>query len=137
MNTQYTKLSPNEKQRSAIEHPPGPLMILAGAGTGKTFTLENRIIYLIEHYQVDPEHILAITYTEKAKKEMYEAIKKNSHGTISNSIISRININTFHSFAYQYLLESGDISGDIIGNNISKEFPDRFQFCYHLFVLYL
>ena len=68
MNTHHTKHPPNTKQRSAIEHPPGPLMILAGAGTGKTFTLENRIIYLIEHYKVDPQHILAITYTEKAAK---------------------------------------------------------------------
>ena len=40
MNTHYTKHPPNKKQRSAIEHPPGSLKILAGAGTGKTFTLE-------------------------------------------------------------------------------------------------
>ena len=51
---------------------------------------------------------------------MYDAIKKNSQGLIADSIITRININTFHSFAYQYLLESGDISGKIIGNNILR-----------------
>ena len=44
---------------------------------------------------------------------MYDAIKKNSQGLIADSIITRININTFHSFAYQYLVESGDISGQI------------------------
>ena len=50
MVMQKIKISPNSKQRSAIEHPPSPLMILAGAGTGKTFTLENRIVYLIKEY---------------------------------------------------------------------------------------
>ena len=69
MVIQNNKLSPNSKQRSAIEHPPAPLMILAGAGTGKTFTLENRIIHIINKYKVDPRHLLAITYTEKAAKE--------------------------------------------------------------------
>ena len=48
MVIQKVKISPNSKQRSSIEHPPSPLMILAGAGTGKTFTLENRIVYLIK-----------------------------------------------------------------------------------------
>ena len=70
MVNQEIKISPNSKQRSAIEHPPAPLMILAGAGTGKTFTLENRIVYLIKEYKVDPKHLLAITYTEKAAKEL-------------------------------------------------------------------
>ena len=70
MVIQEIKISPNSQQRSAIEHPPAPLMILAGAGTGKTFTLENRIVYLIKKYKVDPKHLLAITYTEKAAKEL-------------------------------------------------------------------
>ena len=49
MVMQKIKISPNSKQRSAIEHPPSPLMILAGAGTGKTFTLENRIVYPVSY----------------------------------------------------------------------------------------
>ena len=69
-------LRPNAAQQKAIAHPPAPLMILAGAGTGKTFTLENRIVYHIEHYQVDPRHILAITYTEKAARELQSRIIK-------------------------------------------------------------
>ena len=60
MVIQEIKISPNSKQRSAIEHPPAPLMILAGAGTGKTFTLENRIVYLIKEYKVDREQCLLI-----------------------------------------------------------------------------
>ena len=98
MITQYTKHPPNEKQRSAIEHPPGPLMILAGAGTGKTFTLENRIIYLIEHYNVDPQHILAITYTEKGAKELKNRIIDHLGPRVHN-----MTVNTFHSFCFKLL----------------------------------
>ena len=61
-------IKPNKSQNAAIRHQPSPLMILAGAGTGKTFTLQNRIVYLINHYKVKPKHILAITYTEKSSK---------------------------------------------------------------------
>ena len=61
---------PNKQQNAAIQHRPSPLMILAGAGTGKTFTLQNRIVHLINYYEVNPKHILAITYTEKAAKEL-------------------------------------------------------------------
>ena len=103
MKSQYTKHPPNEKQRSAIEHPPGPLMILAGAGTGKTFTLENRIIYLIEHYQIDPQHILAITYTEKAAKELKNRIIDHLGPKVHNMTVS-----TFHSFCYKLLKDFYD-----------------------------
>ena len=66
--------TPNKKQLTAITHPPGPLMILAGAGTGKTFTLETRIVHLIDQYTIDPKYILAITYTEKAAQELKSRI---------------------------------------------------------------
>ena len=74
MENQTQQPTPNTKQQSAISHPPAPLMILAGAGTGKTFTLENRIVYLIDHYSIDPKHILAITYTDKASRELKSRI---------------------------------------------------------------
>lgn len=96
------EITPNEQQRKAIEHPPAPLMILAGAGTGKTFTLEHRIVYLIKHYHVDPANILTITYTEKAARELKERILKkvgkSAHG---------MTVSTFHSFCYQLLRDYG------------------------------
>ena len=61
--------TPNFKQLSAITHPPGPLMILAGAGTGKTFTLENRIVHLIENYKINPKHI--------APQKLYKLIENS------------------------------------------------------------
>ena len=66
----YGKFKANASQHKAITHPPAPMMILAGAGTGKTTTLIHRIIYLIQHYNIDPKTILAITYTEKAAHEL-------------------------------------------------------------------
>jgi len=91
-------ITPNEQQRKAIEHPPAPLMILAGAGTGKTFTLEHRIVYLIQHYHVDPSNILTITYTEKAARELKERIL-NKVGRSAHVMT----VSTFHSFCYQLL----------------------------------
>ena len=104
MVNQEIKISPNSKQRSAIEHPPAPLMILAGAGTGKTFTLENRIVYLIKEYKVDPKHLLAITYTEKAANELKSRVIEKV-GAKAHSMT----VNTFHAFCYK-LLRDNDFS---------------------------
>jgi len=60
------EINPYPQQQKAINHPPAPLMILAGAGTGKTFTLLHRIRHLIISDQVKPEHVLLLTFTEKA-----------------------------------------------------------------------
>ena len=100
MESLHKNISPNAKQRTAIEHPPAPLMIIAGAGTGKTFTIENRITYLIQHFRVDPQHILTITYTEKAAKELQDRVVSN----IGNAG-HKMAINTFHSLCYKILTD--------------------------------
>ena len=91
---------PNHAQKMAIEHPPAPLMIIAGAGTGKTFTLENRIIYLIQHYKINPSEILAITYTEKAAIELKTRIIHQVGKKAQNMFVG-----TFHSFCYKIVNE--------------------------------
>ena len=88
----------NPKQLAAIKHPLAPLMIIAGAGTGKTFTLENRIIYMIQQYGVKPDSLLTITYTEKAAKEL----KSRLHEKIGQKVHPMF-VGTFHSFCYKLM----------------------------------
>ena len=88
----------NPKQLKAIKHPLAPLMIIAGAGTGKTFTLENRIVYMIQKYNVDPKNILTITYTEKAANELKSRLLKKV-GQKAHPMF----IGTFHSFCYKLM----------------------------------
>ncbi|HSC54141.1 MAG TPA: UvrD-helicase domain-containing protein [Phnomibacter sp.] len=83
----------NEQQREAVIHKDGPLMIVAGAGSGKTKVLTTRIAYLMGHYGVDSFNILALTFTNKAAAEMKERIQK----ILGNSEARNLYIGTFHS----------------------------------------
>lgn len=91
----------NDKQREAVTTTEGPLLVLAGAGSGKTRVLTTRIAYLIDEVGIDPYHILAITFTNKAAKEMKERVT-NMLGVVGN----RIQISTFHSFGLMIMREN-------------------------------
>ena len=96
----------NEFQKEAVLYNDGPLLILAGAGSGKTRVLTTKIAYLIEDVNVHPYNILAITFTNKAAKEMKERID----GLIGEK--SRgIQVSTFHSFGLKILRENCEALG--------------------------
>jgi DNA helicase-2/ATP-dependent DNA helicase PcrA len=83
----------NDQQREAVLHKDGPLMIVAGAGSGKTKVLTTRIAHLMAHHNVDSFNILALTFTNKAAKEMKERVEK----VLGNTDARNLYIGTFHS----------------------------------------
>lgn len=95
----------NEGQRRAIAAAEGPVLITAGPGTGKTYTLVQRAIYLIEECGVKPESIFIATFTEKAAKELITRITNelSNRGIVAN--INEMYIGTFHSICLRILKE--------------------------------
>ncbi len=96
----------NDEQRKAVENTEGPILVLAGAGSGKTKVLTTKVAYLVKEKQIDPYNILAITFTNKAAKEMKDRIfKMLGHDAY------RIQISTFHSLGLLIIRENYDKLG--------------------------
>ena len=96
----------NDRQKEAVLYNDGPLLIIAGAGAGKTKTLTTKIAFLIEEKDVSPYSILAITFTNKAAKEMKDRI----HMQIGD-LAKKLQVSTFHSFGLKLLRENYEALG--------------------------
>ena len=114
----------NPQQREAVETVDGPLLILAGAGSGKTRVITYRIVHLIENKSVEPDSILAVTFTNKASAEMAERVGRMLGGrTLRKPMIA-----TFHSFCVRVLrrdieeLKIGGAGNKIGGAGYKKDF---------------
>ncbi|NBV30725.1 MAG: ATP-dependent DNA helicase, partial [Chitinophagaceae bacterium] len=97
----------NERQREAVLHKDGPIMIVAGAGSGKTKVLTTRIIHLMAAHQVDAFNILALTFTNKAAREMKERVER----ILGSGEARNLYIGTFHSVFARILRFEADKIG--------------------------
>jgi DNA helicase-2/ATP-dependent DNA helicase PcrA len=103
VETSVKSILPDERQREAIEHVHGPMVVLAGAGTGKTTVLIQRIARLIREGHARPEEILALTYTENAAAEMQQRVRAELEGTN----IDGLETCTFHAWCNNLLHQQG------------------------------
>jgi DNA helicase-2/ATP-dependent DNA helicase PcrA len=96
----------NDAQREAVAAPPGPMIVLAGAGSGKTRVLTHRIAWLVEGYQVSPLSILAVTFTNKAAREMRNRVER-----LLGVPLGAMMMGTFHGLCHRILRAHADEAG--------------------------
>lgn len=97
----------NSKQREAVEHTCGPLLILAGAGSGKTRVLTHRMAHLVESHKVAPWNLFAVTFTNKAAGEMKSRVAR----LVGENLVSDMWVSTFHAACLRLLRQAGSHLG--------------------------
>ena len=93
----------NEKQKEAATYTDGPLLIIAGPGSGKTRTLVERVSYILNNTEAEPENILLATFTEKASRELITRVSENIDSSIN---LSEMYIGTIHSICLRIIDEN-------------------------------
>lgn len=128
MSPKRSTIKLNTEQKRAVTHGDGPLLIIAGAGTGKTTVVTERIKYLITKKKIDPQHILALTFTEKASREMEDRVDRALPYGMTEMWIS-----TFHAFCDRVLRAEALHIGLDPGYKLMTEAETVMFFQNHLF----
>lgn len=97
----------NQQQQAAVKHTDGPLLVIAGAGSGKTGVITQKIIHLIEYCELPAKNILALTFTNKAAQEMQERIQKR----LDKGQTRGLHISTFHTFGLRFIRSHFQVAG--------------------------
>ena len=118
--------SANDAQRDAITSTEGPLLITAGPGTGKTFTLVKRVSYLVQEKHVDPSNILVATFTEKAAKELVTRISNEPAANGVELDVNEMYVGTFHSICLRLIKEHIEYSNVRKNYRVADSFDQQY-----------
>ena len=121
--------TPSRQQQAVIEHTEGPLLVIAGPGSGKTFTLVERVVHLVTGKNISPENIFIGTFTEKAAAELITRITRRLLAQNITVNVNEMYIGTLHSICLRILEESREHT------RLKKNFTllDQFDQCYFIF----
>ena len=111
----------NPQQLEAVQATEGPVLILAGAGSGKTRVITYRVVHLVEGIGVRPDSILAVTFTNKAADQMKFRVRNLLQGSRSGDPL----ISTFHSFCVRMLRRGGRSTADSCGVAFCRATPGK------------
>lgn len=118
--------SANDAQRNAIISTEGPLLVTAGPGTGKTFTLVKRVSYLVQEKHVDPSNILVATFTEKAAKELVTRISNELSANGVEFDVNEMYVGTFHSICLRLIKEHIEYSNVRKNYRVADSFDQQY-----------
>lgn len=117
----------NQQQREAITCTEGPLLIIAGPGTGKTFTLVKRIVYLITELHVQPEEIMVATFAEEAAKELVTRVSGELIKVGAEVNVDEMYIGTFHSICLRLLNENLEFARIKKNYRVLEQFEQQYM----------
>ena len=119
----------NEEQKKAVLTTEGPVLIIAGPGTGKTFTLVKRIAYLVSEKKVNPSEIMVVTFKEKAAKELLTRISNEFLKIDLNINMNEMYIGTFHSVCLRLLKENSEYVAEDNKSRMMDAFEQTYLVC--------
>ena len=122
----------NAQQKEAIQTTEGPLLIIAGPGTGKTFTLVKRIVYLITERGIQPEEIMVATFTEKAAKELITRITNELYKIGVQVDLNEMYVGTFHSICLRVIKEHLEYTRVKKNYRMLDQFDQKYMIFQHI-----